>query len=211
MHWMGQGVTGAAAILGLIGTAPAAIVNYEFEATATVFVPNGRPAGYQTVETGDKFNVSFSIDTSVPDSEWRNWRGDYQNAVKDVKLTVPTRGVNASYGNGNLITSNGTTHFQHDEIRVDIPIDDDGSTFIFWLRASSPDGVSAPSVLTDDAMPVVIDVNQFNYTRSIGLYHNGGGSGNYSIFTGTPVAVPEPSILGLAALALPLLGRRRRT
>jgi hypothetical protein len=207
---MGKGAAGAAVVFGAIEAAQAAIVQYEFEATATVFVPNGRPAGYETVQTGDKFNVSFGIDTSVPDSEGRYWWGVYQNAVKNVKLSVPSRGIDAAYGNGTLQISDGETRFQNDEVRVDIPIDNIGSTFIFWLRANSLDGVNAPSVLTSDAMPALIDVSQYNFTRSTGLYHNAGGAGNYSIFTGAPVAIPEPALCGLALVALPLLARRRK-
>lgn len=203
----------AVVFASMSGTASAAIVNYQFEASVSFIIPSALPASYAAVQSGDKFNVSFAIDTAVPDSEWRTFWGVYPNAVKDVKLSVPSRNISASYGNGTLDVSNGTTTSQFDAVRVDIPIDNAGSTFIFWLRANSPDGINAPSLLTNDAMPATLEPSQWNFTRTVGLYHNAGqgGPGNYTIFTGEPVTVvPEPAALSLAALAVPLLARRRR-
>lgn len=190
----------------------AAIVDHAFEADVSFLIASGLPPAYQGVSNGDRFRVTFSLDTAAPDIEWRTFWGVYPDAIQDVTISVPSRGIFQSLGDAKLEVSNGTTQFQQDGFRIDLPLGG-GPTFIFWLRAGGVDG-NGPSVLTDDRIPASLDLADWNYTRTMGLYHDAGqgGPGNYTIFTGTPVAaaVPEPASLGVAAVVGGLLAMRRR-
>lgn len=205
------GALGVAVLVGGMGAsrAEAALVSYEFEANVSFLIAGGLPPAYAGVQNGDRFTMSFSVDTSVADSEWRNWWGVYPGAIKDVTLAVPRLGVVQNYGDTALQTYDGRTQYQQDEFRFDLGIGE-GATVIFWLRSGSPDGVSGPSVRTNDAIPSDLDVTEWNYTRTMGLYHNAGGPGNYTIFSGSPTPTPEPASLALLGLGVVTMAARRR-
>lgn len=113
------------------------------------------------------------------------------------------------FWNGSLIASHGGLGGAPDPRLMGLTIDDD-----LWHRVNGTVNFGAGTVsMTVDAFSIFNNVavpGLAAYEYRLGIGARTGGEDENAFFDNIVVGIPEPSVTGLAALGLCLLGRRRR-
>lgn len=173
----------AATCLAIANPANAAIVSYSWTAIINEIGPYKAPLpGMEQAKVGDKALITFSLDTSTPDSCAAPLAGCYYGGVKNITYRIPRIGYTYHGTSGDLTTINRTTAGSLEEIRIEAVLPGLNANFLLWLRTYNFNAI------TTAAVPTSININAFDYTYYAGFY--GTTTPTSNILAGRPFETP---------------------
>lgn len=163
--------------------ANATIISYSWTAIINEIGPFKAPLpGMEQARKGDKALITFSLDTSTPDSCPAPLAGCYYGGVKNITYRIPRIGYTYHGTSGDLTTINRTASGSLEEIRIEAVLPGLNANFLLWLRTYNFNAI------TSAAVPTTINISDFDYTYYAGFF--GTTTPTSNILSGRPFTTP---------------------